>query len=433
MKSHLYKHRRSDVMQLMTDGVAIIPTAPERTRNRDVLYAYRPDSDFYYLTGFTEPEAVAVLIPGREQGEFVMFCRQRDPERESWDGARAGLDGVCEQYGADDAFPIEDLGDILPAMLENRHKVFYNVGHYPDFDLQIMGWVGDIKAKSRAGIVAPTELVDLSHIIHEQRLIKSTEEAKLMLQAARIAARGHRQAMRACKPGMMEYEIQAELEYEFKKSGSGYPAYPSIVAGGANACTLHYIENNQVLNSGDMLLIDAGAEFEGYASDITRTYPVNGRFTDQQRAVYEIVLAAQYAAIEQAKVGNHWNQPHDAAVRVITEGLIDIGLLTGTVDNLIADESYKRFYMHRTGHWLGMDVHDVGDYKIDDEWRVLEAGMVFTVEPGIYIPANDDIPPSFRHIGIRIEDDVLLHRNGHTVLSDAAPKTADDIEQLMAS
>ena len=420
-------------MQLMAGGIAIIPTAPERTRNRDVLYSYRSDSDFYYITGFPEPEAVAVLRPGREQGEFVLFCRQRDLERESWDGLRAGLEGACEQYGADDAFPIEDLGDILPGMLENCPKVFYNVGHYPDFDLQIMGWVNEVKAKSRTGVVAPTELVDLSHIVHEQRLIKSTEEVKAMKQAARIAARGHRRAMQVCKPGMIEYEIQAELEYEFKKGGSSYPAYPSIVAGGVNACTLHYIENNQVLNNGDLLLVDAGAEFEGYASDITRTYPVNGRFTDQQRAVYQIVLAAQDAAIEQAKVGNHWNQPHDAAVRVITEGLIDLGLLSGEADEVIESKAYKRFYMHRTGHWLGMDVHDVGDYKIDDDWRTLEAGMVFTVEPGIYIPADDDIPAPFRHIGIRIEDDVLLHRNGHTVLSDSAPKTIDDIEQLMVS
>lgn len=431
ISAKVFNRRRQDLMQLMGDGVAVISTSREATRNRDVLYRFRPDSDFYYLTHFPEPHAIAVLSPGREQGEYVLFCRDRDPQREKWDGSRAGVSGAIEQYGADDAFPIDDIGDILPGLLENRKKVYCNVGIYPEFDVKLLNWVNEVKSKSQAGVSAPHEIVDLGHVLHELRLIKQTEEITVMKRAARITASAHRAAMRACRPGMMEYEVEAELQYQFRLAGSDYPAYPPIVAGGRNACVLHYIDNAAPLQDGDMLLIDAGAEIDCYAADITRTFPVNGKFTAAQRNVYSIVLDAQAAAIDKTRAGVPWNEPHDAAVKTIVEGLIDLKLMTGSVEEICESGGYKRFYMHRTGHWLGMDVHDVGDYKIDGQWRQLEPGMTLTVEPGIYIPDDDDIDPHFRNIGIRIEDDVLIQRDGHMILTKDAPKRIDDIEALV--
>lgn len=429
----VFERRRQEVMQLMGDGVAVIPTAPDRLRNRDVHFPFRPDSDFYYLTHFPEPQAVAVLCPGREQGEFIMFCRDSDPEREVWDGRRAGVKGVIEVYQADDAFPIDDIDDILPGLLENQSKVFCNVGTYPEFDVKLLHWVNEVKAKVRAGVHAPSELVDLNHILHELRLIKRTEEVNVMKRAAKVSAAAHLRAMQTCRPGMMEYEIHAALEYEFRKGGSAYPAYPPIVAGGANACVLHYIDNNDELKDGELLLIDAGAEIDCYASDITRTFPINGKFSAAQKTLYEIVLAAQTAALDKALAGNHWNEPHDAAVRVLVQGLVDLKLLEGSVDGQLESGGYRRFFMHRTGHWLGMDVHDVGDYKVEDEWRELEPGMTFTVEPGLYIGDDNDIPKRWRNIGIRIEDDVLINRTGNTILSKEVPKTVADIEALVGA
>lgn len=416
---------------MMGEGIAIIPTAPARIRNRDVHYPFRPDSDFYYLTHFPEPEAVAVLVPGREHGEYILFCREKDPEREVWDGRRAGPEGAVKLYGADDAFPIDDIDDILPGLLENRPRVYYSMGHYPDFDARVIEWVNEVRAKARTGVSAPGEFVDLDHILHEMRLYKRPEEVRVMKRAAKVSAAAHRRAMRACRPDMMEYEIEAELLYEFKKGGSVFPAYPSIVAGGANSCILHYTENNARLNSGELLLIDAGAEMDGYAADITRTFPVNGTFSGEQRAVYEIVLEAQAAAIAQVRPGKHWNDPHEAAVRVLVQGLIDLGLLKGSLDEHLQKDDYKRFYMHRTGHWLGMDVHDVGDYKVENQWRLLEPGMVLTVEPGLYIAGAKDLDQRFWNIGIRIEDDVLVTASGCDVLTDDAPKTIDEVEALM--
>ncbi len=427
----VFERRRQDVMQLMGDGIAVVATAPERTRNRDIQYRFRPDSDFYYLTHYPEPDAVAVLCPGREQGEFILFCRERNPEQETWDGRRAGLEGAVAQFDADDAFPISDIGEILPGLLENRSKVFCNVGNYAEFDMKLLHWVNEVKAKSRLGINAPSELVDITHILHELRLIKQTEEVRVMKRAAKISAAAHRRAMRVCRPGKMEYEIHAELEYEFRKSGSAYPAYPPIVAGGANACVLHYIDNSAELNDGELLLIDAGAEIDCYAADVTRTFPINGKFSPEQKSVYEIVLAAQSVAIDKAQAGHHWYEPHDAALQVLVQGLVDLGLLTGSIEELIETEAHRRFYMHRTGHWLGMDVHDVGDYKIEGVWRQLEPGMVLTIEPGLYIPGDDDIEPRWRNIGIRIEDDVLINRNGNTILSKDAPKQITEIEAIM--
>ena len=418
-------------MHQMGEGIAILPTAPHQPRNGDVLYPYRPDSDFYYLTHFPEPEAILVLVPGRPEGEFILFCREKDPQKEIWDGRRQGIQGAVQNFGADQAFPIDALEATLPDLMENKDRVFTIVGRYPEFDSEIIAGMRRIRDKQRTGVHAPGEIVDLGHLLHEMRLFKRKEEVRTMRQAANITSRAHVRAMQNTAPGRFEYQVQAELECEFRLGGSEWPAYPSIVAGGANACILHYTENNCELRDGDLLLIDAGAEYDCYAADITRTFPVNGRFSAEQRAVYEIVLAAQHAAMEAIAPEQSIIAYHEAAVRVLTEGMVEIGLLEGDVEELIENRAYSRFYMHRTGHWLGMDVHDVGDYKVEDQWRLLEPGMVLTVEPGMYIAASEDVPERWHDIGIRIEDDVLVTRNGHDVLTDKAPKSIDDIEHLM--
>ena len=435
MKKRDFARRRRQLMEVMDDlSIAIIPTAPARSRNRDIEYPYRADSDFHYLTGFDEPESVAVLVPGRPQGEFILFCRERDPEREQWDGARAGLEGACDAYGADDAFPIGDLDDILPGLLENRARVYYAMGFQPELDQRVIGWVTRVRERSRTGVNSPAEFVALDRILHDMRLVKSRPEVRSMQRAMDITAAGHIRAMATCRPGMYEYEVEAELVHEFTRSGSRAMAYPAIVAGGANACVLHYVTNRDVLNDGDLLLIDAGAEFDCYAADITRTFPVNGRFSPEQRAIYELVLAAQLAAIDRVRPGNHWNEAHEAAVEVLTHGLVELGLLKGRVGKLIEKERYRKFFIHRTGHWLGMDVHDVGDYKVDGAWRLLEPGMVTTVEPGLYIRGGDkSVPRKWWDIGVRIEDDVLVTRGEPEVLTAAAPKAIEEVEALVGS
>lgn len=426
-----YKRRRRQLMREMeADSIAVIPAAPELLRNGDVHFPFRQDSDFFYLSGFEEPEAVIALVPQREQGEYILFCRERDAEQETWHGRRVGQSGAVEHYGADDSFPIGDINDILPGLMENREKVFYTMGRYPEFDKHMLEWVNRVKQNSRAGVKAPTELVALEFLLNEMRLFKTAPEQKLMGKAAKITAQAHCRAMRVCEPGKTEYQLEAELLYEFQRHGA-VAAYPSIVGGGENGCILHYTENTDELQDGDLVLIDAGAELKGYAADLTRTYPVNGEFSTVQREVYEVVLSSQLEAIKKAIPGNHWNDPHDAAVKVITKGLVELGLLKGTVAELIKKEAYKRFYMHRTGHWLGLDVHDVGDYKVSQEWRLLEPGMIMTIEPGIYISPDDDVSKDFHNIGIRIEDDVLLTQNGNEVLTEAAPKTVAAIEAEM--
>jgi Xaa-Pro aminopeptidase len=429
-----FSRRRRQLMRMMgRESIAIIPAAPERLRNRDVEYPYRPDSDFYYLTGFGEPEAVAVLAPGRQHGEYLLFCRERDPKMETWTGRRAGTQGAIEAFDADDAFPISDIDDVLPGLLESRERVYCTMGTYPDFDKRVLEWVNRIRQGARTGSRTPDKFIALEHLLHDMRLYKSRPEIRVMRTAAGTACRAHRRAMQICKPGMHEFEIEAELLHEFRRAGM-VPAYPSIVGGGANGCVLHYTENSGRLDDGDLLLIDAGAEYDCYASDVTRTFPVNGRFSASQKALYEVVLAAQAAAIRQVRAGNHWNAPHVAAVRALTRGLIGLGLLKGKPAGLIKQEAYRRFYMHRTGHWLGMDVHDVGDYKVGGEWRVLEPGMVLTVEPGLYIPTGSrGVARKWWGMGIRIEDDVLVTRNGPEVLSAAVPRTVADIEALMAT
>ena len=410
MKQAEFERRRRQLMRMVgAGGIAILPAAPVRNRSRDVEYRYRQDSDFYYLTGFTEPEAVAVLVPGRPQGEYLLFCRERNPDKELWDGSRSGQEGAVERFGADDAFPIDDIDDIIPGLIVNS-----------------------LRSGTSRGLHTPQEFVALDHLLHDMRLYKRRSEISAMRKSAKIAVAAHERAMRATRPGLYEYEVEAEFRHEFRRNGA-WASYNPIVGGGANACTLHYVDNGDVLRDGDLLLIDAGCELDYYASDITRTFPVNGRFSPEQRAVYEIVLEAQTAAIEKMVKGNHWNDPQDAAVGVITRGLKKLGLLAGTPAKLIRDGAYREYYMHRTGHWLGMDVHDVGDYKVGDEWRVLETGMVMTVEPGVYIPNKRKIPKAFRNIGIRIEDDVAISTKGPDVLSKGLARDPDEIETLMHS
>ncbi|HVL00491.1 MAG TPA: Xaa-Pro aminopeptidase [Dongiaceae bacterium] len=429
-----FAERRRELMALMEpNSIAIVPAAPARTRSRDTEYPYRQDSDFYYLSGFPEPEAVLVLIPGRAHGEYVLFCRERDRAMEIWNGFRAGPEGAVKEYGAADAFPIGDLDEILPGLIEGRERVYYQMGRDPEFDRKVMEWVNSIRAKVRSGAHPPGEFIALDHLLHDMRLFKSPGEVKVMQEAATITAAAHLRAMERCQPGLMEFQLEAEFLHEFSRSGSRFPAYSSIVGGGANACVLHYIDNDAELKDGDLVLIDAGAEYQHYAADITRTFPVNGKFSREQRSLYDVVLKAQLAAIKAVKPGNHWNQPHEAALKELVKGLVQLGLLQGKVDELIANEAYRRFYMHRTGHWLGMDVHDVGDYKVGDEWRVLEPGMVLTVEPGLYVAEDDDtVDARWRGIGIRIEDDVLVTEKGRKVLTADAPKDPDEIEALMA-
>ncbi|HZO03114.1 MAG TPA: aminopeptidase P N-terminal domain-containing protein [Burkholderiales bacterium] len=425
--SPVYANRRRRLAEAIGPGVAVIPTAPERVRNRDSHYPYRFDSHFYYLTGFTEPEAVLVLAGGKS----ILFCRERNPEREIWDGFRYGPEGARERFGFDAAHPIAALDAEMERQLENQPALVYPMGADPEWDARAIRWLNAVRAKVRAGIAAPERAQDVRAVIDDMRLHKDAHELGVMRRAARIAAAAHRRAMQRARPGRYEYEIEAELLHEFRRNGAQFPAYSPIVASGANACVLHYVFNDALLRDGDLLLIDAGCELDGYASDITRTFPTNGRFSAAQREAYEIVLAAQAAAIAQVRVGKGWNEPHDAAVKVLAQGLIDLELLSGKLDEVLEKETYKRFYMHRTGHWLGLDVHDAGDYKRQGSWRSLASGMTLTVEPGLYIRAEDDIPERLRNIGIRIEDDVLVTEAGCEVLTAEAPKSIADVEALM--
>ena len=429
-----FARRRDNLMAMMEpNSIAIVPTASVKIRSRDIEYPFRPDSNFLYLTGFTEPEAVLVLLPGRSHGEFVMFCRERNPEKEIWDGLRAGPEGVLESHGADDAFPIDDIDDILPGLIEGRDRVYYAMGRDPLFDRRVMNWINVIRENVGSGAMPPGEFLDLNHLLHDMRLFKSAAEVRLIKMACDISAAAHCRAMQACQAGMMEYALEAELLYEFTRNGARAQAYPSIVGGGKNACVLHYIDNHSVLREGDLVLMDAGCEYQGYAADITRTFPVSGVFNPAQKQLYELVLNVQLSAIATLKPGGHWNEAHEVSVQVMVEGLVALGILTGQPEKLIASGAYKAFYMHRIGHWLGMDVHDVGDYRIGDQWRVLEPGMVLTVEPGIYFHPDDDrVAKKWRVLAIRSEDDVLITKAGCQVLSAGVPKTCAEIEKLMA-
>ncbi len=467
--SNEFSNRRDQLLAMIGENaIAIVPSALLKIRNRDAEFPFRQESDFLYLTNFNEPDALAVFIPERKEGEYILFCREKDPKMERWTGRMAGLEGAVETYGADDAFPIEDIDDIVPGLMENRTSVHYSMGVDAVFDQQVMSWMSGLRSKIRSGIRAPHEFISLDLILHDMRLYKSKAEHRFMRYAAKTAVTAHQRAMKYCQSGVYEYQLEAEILHEFRSIGME-PAYSSIVGGGENGCILHYIENNAVLQAGDLVLIDAGSEYQGYASDITRTFPVNGIFSEPQRQLYQIVLNAQKAAIDQAIPGNTWNQPHEAAVRVIVAGLLEIGLLSGDLDTILEQErkkeaekveehkiksrrarhndeqfkeegtedkekepSYKQFFMHKTGHWLGLDVHDVGDYKVDDQWRLLEAGMVMTVEPGLYISPDEKVDKKWWNIGIRIEDDILITADGNEVLTQDLVKEVDEIEQFMA-
>jgi len=429
-----YAKRRKQLMRMAgDDAIAILPSAPERIRSRDTHYPYRQDSDLLYLTGFPEPEAVLVLVPGRKHGEVILFCRERDPEREGWDGPRFGPEGAVEAFGLDDAYPIADLDDILPGLLEGRSRVYYHFGRDQEFDLKLIGWLNRVRAMVRQGAQPPHEFLELGHLLDELRLFKDRDEIRLMQRAADISVLAHEAAMLAARPGVHEYQLQAEVERVFR-SHDADPAYSSIVGAGSNACVLHYRANAAQAKDGDLVLIDAGAEYRGYAADITRTFPVNGRFTREQRALHDLVGDAQAAALAQARPGIPYETGHVAAVETLTEGLLRLGLLKGKLEKNLADGSYRRFYRHKTGHWLGLDVHDVGEYRFDGESRLLEPGMVFTIEPGVYISPDDTtVDAKWRGIGIRTEDDVLVTRDEPQVLTSALARSADEIEALMAS
>jgi Xaa-Pro aminopeptidase len=425
-----YRTRRAAVLERIGAGIAIVPTAPERMRNRDSDYLYRFDSYFYYLTGFPEPEAVLVLIAGASP-RAILFCREKHPERELWEGFRYGPEAARAAFGFDEAYPIAELDQKLPQLLANQPALHYAPGMDAAWDARVMRWLNDVRALARTGVTAPAEIRDLRVMLDAMRLVKDDHEVAVMRRAADISAGAHVRAMRAARAGAMEYEIEAELLYEFRRHGSQFPAYWPIVAGGANACILHYRENDKRLEDGTLLLIDAGCELDGYAADITRTFPVNGRYSGPQREIYELVLAAQLAAIEAVKPGNPWNAPHDAAVRVLAQGFIDLGLCQGTLDAVLEKEDYKRFYMHRTGHWLGLDVHDAGDYKEAGDWKPLRPGMTLTVEPGCYVRPAESVPERFWNIGVRIEDDALVTPSGCEILTAGAPKLVAEVEALM--
>ena len=424
--------RRATLARRMSTGIAIIPTAPERIRNRDSDYLYRFDSYFYYLTGFPEPEAVLVVIAGTEH-RSILFCRDRNPERELWDGFRHGPEGAKSAFGIDETASIATLEEALPKLIANQRALHYAPGADPGWDARVMVWLNQVRAQSRAGVTAPNEIRDVRSILDEMRLFKDETELATMRRAAAISAVAHQRAMRATRPGRNEFEIEAELLYEFRRGGAQYPAYWPIVAGGGNACVLHYRDNSAPLAQDDLLLIDAGCELDGYAADITRTFPVGGRFSAAQRDIYELVLAAQTSAVAAVSPGREWNDPHDAAVQTLARGFVDLGLCEGPVERVIESEDYKRFYMHRTGHWLGLDVHDVGEYKINGNWRKLEPGMTLTVEPGCYIQPADNVPKAFWNIGVRIEDNVLVTASGREILTEATPKSVPDIEALVGS
>ncbi|KGM51591.1 Xaa-Pro aminopeptidase [Lysobacter concretionis Ko07 = DSM 16239] len=433
MPAKAFARRRKQLMQAAgEDTILILPAALQRIRNRDTHYPYRQDSDLLYLTGFPEPEAVLVLVPGRVHGETLLFCRERDPDREAWDGPRFGPEGAVEAFGLDDAYPITDLDDILPGLLEGRSRVYYHFGRDAEFDLKLIGWVNRVRAMMKMGNKPPHEFLELGHLLDELRLFKDRDELRMMQRAADITVAAHQAGMRAVRPGMHEYELQAEIERVFR-ANDAVPAYGSIVGAGANACVLHYVANNAPVADGDLVLVDAGAEYRGYAADITRTFPANGRFSKEQRLLHDLVGDAQAAALALARPGTPYEAGHLAAVRTLTEGLLRLGLLKGQLEKHIDDGSYRRFYPHKTGHWLGLDVHDVGDYRIDGESRLLEPGMVFTIEPGLYVrPDDTSVAAKWRGIGIRTEDDVLVTRDGHKVLTGKLARSAEEIEAFMA-
>lgn len=421
--------RRTRLMAQMGEGIAVLATAPEVIRNADSHYPYRPDSHFFYLSGFTEPEAVLVLDAG--SGRSILFCRAKHPDREVWDGFRYGPEGARERFGFDEAWPIDELDQRMPDILSGQKSLWWGVGRNPALDQRAHGWLEAVRQRYRTGEQPPAVYHDLFALVEEMRMVKDESERAILRRAGQISAEGHLAAMRATRPGMYEYQVEAEILHVFIRNGARYPSYESIVAGGGNACTLHYAANNARLNNGDLLLIDAGCELNGYAGDITRTFPVNGKFSAAQRDVYEIVLAAELAGIDKVRPGAQWNEPGDAALRVLVQGMLDLKLLNGSVDGVIESGAFRQFYMHGIGHMIGLDVHDVGQRKLHGAWRAYQPGMCTTIEPGLYIRPADNVPEALHNIGIRIEDDVLVTDTGHEVYTEAVPKRIDEIEILM--
>jgi len=435
MEPSEYHHRRAALMaQLGPGAIALLAAAPERVRSRDVNHPYRQDSDFYYLTGFTEARALLVLAPGREEGETLLFCQPKDPQKELWEGVLLGPEAAVETLGVDQAFPIGEIDNVVPGLMAGRERIHYRIGAEAGFDEQVLGWARSAREKARLGGPAPAQFLLLDELLHEMRLIKSEAEIRLMEEAARISVEGHCRIMRYCRPGVREYELEAELLHTFLRHGGRGAAYGSIVGAGANACVLHYVSNKDRIADGDLVLVDAGCEYGHYAADITRTFPANGRFSAEQREIHRIVSRAHAGAVAAVRPGAPWDAPQRASVMAIVEGLLDLGLLSGSVEEAIETGAYKDFYMHRVGHWLGIDVHDVGSYKDGEDWREFAPGMVTTIEPGIYIaPDNEQLAERWRGIGVRIEDDVLVTETGNRVLSEGAPRDAEEIEAFMAA
>jgi Xaa-Pro aminopeptidase len=434
IKQKEYARRRRQLMQMAgEESIIILQAAPAKLRNNDVYFPYRQDSDFLYLTGFREHDAILVLIPGSGDGTSILFCRDRDPEREKWDGRMVGVDAAVSEFGMDEAYDIKQAETRLRDLLRDRERIYHDLGRYPLFDQRLIGWLNEFRGETRKTFHAPEEIHALDHMLHDMRVYKSREELSVMRRSAKVAIEAHQLAMQFCEPGLNEADIKAGLLHTFARRHCE-TSYLPIVGGGANACVLHYIANNQELRDGDLLLIDAGAEYDGYASDITRTFPVNGKFTPEQKQLYEVVLAAQSAAIAKARAGNQWQDIHDAAIRVATEGMISLGILDGELDQQIESKGYKKFYVHNTGHWLGLDVHDVGEYTIDGHSRELEPGMVLTIEPGIYIqPGEASVKECWRGLGIRIEDNIAITQDDPRILTDGLVRTVDEIEALMAA
>lgn len=431
IKTSEYVKRRKQLMKIAgKHSITLLSSRPELIRNGDVHHYYRQDSDFYYLTGFNEPEAILVLIPSQSGEQQILFCREADPKKIIWDGPMVGTQGAVDHYGFDAAYDIKEIDRRLPLLIQGCEKICFKIGHSDEFDQRLAQWVKAIETRRGQKANIPEEFISISHVIHDMRLYKSNAEIKCMKQAADIAAEAHISMMQHCQPDAYEYELQAHYAYHLMKNQS-HSSYPPIIGSGDNGNILHYINNNQQMHKGDLVLIDAGAEYDFYASDITRTFPVNGKFSARQKDLYEVVLQAQMDAIEQVQVGQHWNEFHDAAAKTISQGLLDLKILKGNLAQVLEEKTYTNYYMHMTGHWLGLDVHDVGDYRVDDLWVELEENMVLTVEPGLYISEQANVPKQWRGMGIRIEDDIQVTKKGPVVLSRKAPKTIEAIEQTM--
>ncbi len=423
-----YAARRQAFLKQMGDGVALFPAAPTSIRSQDVEYRYRQDNDLYYLTGFPEPESLCLLSPNHDKEQFILFVRPRDKEKETWTGKRFGVEGAQEHFGVDAAYTIDQLDKVLPEHLLTAEKIYYGLGRDERLNAKILDFVNQGRLQRPRIGRGPVSLIDPSDLLHEMRLFKTPEEIDLMRCAVKASAAAHYAALHETRPGMYEYEIEALLEYHFRRNGADGPAYPSIVASGANATILHYISNDQQMQDDDLLLIDAGSEYACYCSDVTRTFPIGRAFSAQQKEIYSLVLTAQKHAIAMIRPGVGFDDVHQRATEILIDGLRDLGLLSGSTEDILEKGDYRQFYMHRTSHWLGMDVHDVGKYRVGEESRTLNPGMVLTVEPGLYIAADADVQAAYQGIGVRIEDDVLVTADGHDVLTSAIPKELDDIE-----